>query len=101
TWAETNPYLLGALVMLVACAIIGLAVPAITDWPEALRLSTGTFWADLIAWINTNWFESIDAAKNWMLLNLLVPVKRFLLGLPWLGVAGLLALAGWRLGGKG
>ncbi|MEI2805375.1 MAG: ABC transporter permease subunit [Albidovulum sp.] len=34
-----------------------------------------------------------------MLLNILVPFKRFLLGLPWLGVAGLLAVAGWRLGG--
>jgi glycine betaine/proline transport system permease protein len=32
-------------------------------------------------------------------LNVLVPVRRFLIGLPWLGVAVLLALAGWRLGG--
>jgi glycine betaine/proline transport system permease protein len=34
-----------------------------------------------------------------VLLNLLVPVKRFMLGLPWPGVVLLLGLAGWQLGG--
>ena len=99
TWAQTNPYLLAALVMLVVCTLLGLVIPGLAQWPEALRLSSGSVWADAIAWINTNWFETIDVVKNWMLLNVLVPIKRLLLGLPWLGVAGLLALAGWRLSG--
>jgi glycine betaine/proline transport system permease protein len=34
-----------------------------------------------------------------VLIGVLVPVKRFLLSLPWVVVVGLLALAGWRLGG--
>ena len=50
-------------------------------------------------WINVNYFDTFEAMKNAILLALLVPVKRFLVGLPWLVVVGLLGLAGWRLGG--
>jgi glycine betaine/proline transport system permease protein len=94
-----HPYLLAAVAVLVASTLAGLAWPAIQTWPEAWRLSTGTFWSGVVEYINVNYFDAIEAAKNAVLLNLLVPVKRFLIGLPWLGVAGLLALAGWRLGG--
>jgi glycine betaine/proline transport system permease protein len=52
-----------------------------------------------VAWINVNYFDTLEAVKNALLLNLLIPVKRFMVGLPWLGVAGILALLGWRLGG--
>jgi glycine betaine/proline transport system permease protein len=37
--------------------------------------------------------------KNLLLLNVLIPFKRLLLDLPWAGVAGIVALAGWSLGG--
>ncbi len=49
--------------------------------------------------INVNFFDQIEAFKNLLLLNVLIPFKRFLLGLPWVGVTGLIALAGWSLGG--
>ncbi|MFZ8940832.1 MAG: ABC transporter permease, partial [Gemmobacter sp.] len=42
---------------------------------------------------------TLEAIKNAALVHLLVPVKRFMLGLPWLGVAVGLGLLGWRLGG--
>jgi glycine betaine/proline transport system permease protein len=52
-----------------------------------------------MAWINVNYFDTLEAAKNAVLVHLLMPVKRFMLALPWLGVAAGLALIGWRLGG--
>ena len=97
--AARHPYLLAALAVLLVSTLAGLAIPALQSWPEAWRLSTGTFWSDVVAWINVNYFDAIEATKNAVLLNVLVPVRRFLIGLPWLGVAVLLALAGWRLGG--
>ena len=33
------------------------------------------------------------------MINILIPFKRFLISLPWMAVTGLLALAGYRLGG--
>jgi len=97
--AARHPYLLAGLATVLAAALAGLAVPAVRNWPEGWELSTGTFWSRVVEWINVNYFDAIEAVKNAVLLNVLVPFKRFLLGLPWLGVAGLLAVAGWRLGG--
>ncbi len=94
-----HPILLAALAVLILATLAGLAVPAVQTYPEAWRLSTGTFWSEVVEYINVNYFNTIETVKNAVLLNVLIPVKRFLIGLPWLGVAGLLALAGWRLGG--
>jgi hypothetical protein len=73
-----HPYLLAALAVLVVSTVLGLAMPAIQSWPEAWRLSTGTFWSDVVAYINVNYFDAIEAVKNAVLLNVLIPVKRFL-----------------------
>jgi glycine betaine/proline transport system permease protein len=92
-------FLVAALATVALAAVVGLAVPAAQAWPEAWRLSSGAIWSDAVAWINVNYFDTLEAVKNALLLNLLIPVKRFMVGLPWLGVAGILALLGWRLGG--
>ncbi|MCB2123967.1 MAG: ABC transporter permease, partial [Rhodobacteraceae bacterium] len=97
--AARHPYLLSGLALILAAGLAGLAVPALQSWPEAFELSTGTFWSRVVEWINVNFFDTIEAVKNAVLLNLLVPFKRFLGGLPWAGVTALLAFAGWRLGG--
>jgi len=98
-WVARHPYLVGGVATVLIAALAGLAVPAVQRWPAAWELTTGDFWGRVVEWINVNYFDAIEAVKNAVLLNLLVPFKRFLLGLPWLGVAGLLAVAGWRLGG--
>ena len=85
--------------LLAGVTLAALMLPALRDYPDGWRLSTGPFWSDVMRWINVTFHDSLEAVKDAALLGVLVPVKRFLLGLPWLGVAGLLALAGWRLGG--
>ncbi|WP_454013464.1 ABC transporter permease [Aquamicrobium terrae] len=94
-----HPYTLAALVVVVATALAGLAVPALQHYPEALQISTGGVFSEIVRWINVNFFDVLEGVKNAMLLNVLVPLKRLLGGMPWLGVTALLAFAGWRLGG--
>jgi glycine betaine/proline transport system permease protein len=94
-----HPYLAASLVVLVASLAIAILAPSASAYPESLRLSTGAAAATLVQWINVNYFDLLEAAKNAVLLNVLVPVKRFLLGLPWLGVCAALGFAGYRLGG--
>jgi glycine betaine/proline transport system permease protein len=52
-----------------------------------------------VEWINVTFFDTLEAVKNAILTWVLMPAKRFLLGLPWLAVVVLLGLLGWRLGG--
>ena len=94
-----HPYLWSALATLLIAVLAGLLSPALRTYPAAWQLSTGTFWSELVAWININYFDTLEAIKDAALINVLIPFKRFLLDLPWLGVAALLGLLGWRLGG--
>jgi len=94
-----HSYLLAALATVVLAGLGGLMVPGLQTYPPGWALSSGSFWSRVVGWINVNFFDSLEAFKNALLLNLLIPFKRLLLGLPWVGVVGLLALVGWRLGG--
>jgi glycine betaine/proline transport system permease protein len=94
-----HPYLAMATALVVATTILGFLIPGIRSYPEGLEISTGTFWSEVVAWININYFDTLEAIKNAMLLNVLIPFKRFLADLPWAGVMLLLAFAGFRLGG--
>ena len=94
-----RPYLVAALAILAGTTLLGFAVPALQSYPEAARVTTGPFWDDLVQWINVNFFDQLEAVKTFLLLNLLVPFKRFLLQLPWVAVVGMVALAGFQLGG--
>ncbi len=92
-------YLKWALGILALTFIAAFLSPALQTYPDDWAISTGDFWSRVVAWININYFDTLEAIKNTLLLNVLIPTKRFLVGLPWLGVAGLLAFVGWRLGG--
>lgn len=98
-WHRRHPYTLAAVAMVLATAALGLALPALQTYPAALQLSTGDFWAIVVGWINVNYFDTLEAIKNAVLLNVLIPFKRLLESMPWLGVVALLALAGHALGG--
>ncbi len=94
-----NPYLAGAVVLIVAMWVIGLIAPALQTYPESWQITTGSFWGDVVKWININYFDELDAFKNFLLLNIMIPTKRFLLGIPWPAVVAIITIAGARLGG--
>jgi glycine betaine/proline transport system permease protein len=94
-----HPYLLASLAILLAGSVAGLLAPGFQSFPEAARLTTGPFWSSLMEWINVNYFDTLEAMKNAVLTGVLIPVRRFLLALPWLGVVLFIAAAGWHLGG--
>lgn len=98
---QRHPYTAAALAVILATGLGGLASGALQTYPEAWELTTGTFWEGVVRWINVNFFDTLESVKTVIVLNLLVPFKRFLVDLPWLGVVGLLGLAGYRLGGSG
>jgi glycine betaine/proline transport system permease protein len=99
TWLRREPLLALALAALLVTTLLSFIVPALAGVPEGLTVTTRPIWAKLVQWINVNFFDELEAVKTFVLLNLLVPVKRFMLGLPWPGVLLLLGLAGWQLGG--
>jgi glycine betaine/proline transport system permease protein len=60
------------------------------------------FWEDLVRHVNVNYFDELEVMKTYVLSWFMLPVKRFLLGIPWpwgllLITLAALHFAGWRL----
>lgn len=96
--AQRHPWLTAVVVVSLGSALLGLLVPAVQTYPKAAMLTTKSFWGDLVKWINVNYFDQLEAIKDVVLVNILLPAKHFMVSLPWLWVVALVTLAGWQLG---
>jgi glycine betaine/proline transport system permease protein len=79
--------------------VLGLFIPAVATYPPSLQISTAPWWGEAVRWFNIHFFDTMDAIKSALLLNVLIPIKRFMVAQTWLLVTAALAFAGWRLGG--
>ncbi len=93
-----HPWSATVILVILGSGLAGLVAPALQSYPAQAQVTTGAFWEGLVRSINVNFFDELEAIKTFMLVTFLVPVKRFLLGLPWPWVILLLGVAGWQLG---
>lgn len=99
SWWHRHPRTTLVLAVSLVTGALSYLIPALQEWPKAWQVTTRDFWSGLIEYINVNYFDQLEALRVWFLETLLLPVKRFFLALPWPLLLGILALAGWRLGG--
>ncbi len=99
SFPRRHPYLLAALALLAVSWLLGAFVPAVQTWPKAWQITTGGTVNQGMEWINVHFFDTIEAIKSWLLIHLMVPLKRLLLSLPWIAVVAAAGLAGWQQGG--
>lgn len=103
TFHKRRPLLTGILVLVVVTTVAGLFLPPVHLYPEYFTITTGAFWTAAIEWINVNFFDTLEFIKTQLLTFLLVPIKKFFAGIPWIWgiiVMGLTAgrVGGWKLG---
>lgn len=96
-WSRRDSLLLAGLLLVPTAA--SLAWPALAAWPKGLTLTLAPVWNGAVSAINQRFFDPLEALRSAMLTGVMRPLQDALLSLPWLSVTGLLALAGWRLGG--
>ncbi|WP_420548010.1 ABC transporter permease [Curvivirga sp.] len=77
----------------------GYVIDAFQMYPESWEVTTASFWEASVKYLNVNFYDQFEALKTALLTTFMIPVKRFLLGLPWPWVCAMLALIGWQLGG--
>ncbi|WP_299841972.1 proline/glycine betaine ABC transporter permease [uncultured Roseovarius sp.] len=99
SWAARHKRTVIVLILLAATWIFGRFSPFILDYPEAQTLTTGVFWNDVVKYLNVNFFDMFEAIKVFFLTYFMLPIKRTLLGIPWLWTIAMLVLLGWRAGG--
>ena len=81
------------------CLLGGYLLPLLQTYPETIQITTGLFWENLVRDINVNFFDQLEAFKTFLLTGFLIPVKRFLTGIPWPWGLVVISFIGWRLGG--
>lgn len=98
-WWQRYPRTLLVLGVAVLCLVIGKLVPFFQTFPPAFEITTGEFWSARVRYINVTYFDHLEAFKTAVLTWLLLPVKRFLLGIPWPWGVFLVTLIAARFGG--
>ncbi len=98
---KRHPWTTTVLVVAVGTFLLAQVLPGFQSYPQAATLSTGTFWSDVMGYINVNYFDTFEAIKTAFLSYLLLPVKRFFVGIPWAWGIIVMTLIGWRIGGLG
>jgi glycine betaine/proline transport system permease protein len=98
TFGRRHPFIVVALLIVAVSWLFGALLPAVQTYPEDLQVTTGAAVNELMKWLNVNFFDTIEAVKTWVLLHLMVPVKRLFVALPWVAVVMALVYAGWGLG---
>ena len=90
-----------AAVLLAVTTAAGVVFPALNVLPKAATLTSAPYWKAAVDWIVMNWFDTIEAFRVFLLLNVLNPLRSLFEALPWSGVLVVIVALGWRLGGLG
>ncbi len=98
-WLARHKRTAVVLAILLVTYALGRFLPALHEYPEAQTLTTGEFWDDLVRYLNVNYFDAFEGIKIFFLTWLMLPIKKFLLGVPWPWAIAMLVLLGWRTGG--
>ncbi|RUX30991.1 ABC transporter permease subunit [Mesorhizobium sp. M7A.F.Ca.US.011.01.1.1] len=96
---QRYPNLMLAIAILIVTTLLGLFVPAFAAVPKAITFTTAPLWKAAVNWVTINFFDTIEAFRVALILNLLNPLRAFCEGFPWLGAVFLLGLAGYQLSG--
>jgi glycine betaine/proline transport system permease protein len=99
SFVQRHPHAVIAAALLLGGWLLAALWPALATYPERLQVTTGDAVNAAMEWVNIHLFDTIEAIKAWLLINLMVPRTRLLLGLPWPMVVAAVALAGWQQGG--
>ena len=102
SWLHQYPRLALVVITGVVCLLLGYVVPLVQEYPAQWQVTTGDFWEQQVRYININFFDQLEAIKTFVLTWFMLPVKRFLLGIPWpWGLLLVMLMAahfgGWRL----
>ena len=87
------------LVLLIVTFLLGRYSPMLLSYPADQTITTGAFWDNFVRYLNVNFFDFFELMKVTFLTWFMLPIKRFLLGMPWPWVVAMLTLIGWRAGG--
>lgn len=100
SWITDHPHLAVGIGFAAVSCLIAWLIPVAYVYPESLKITTAPFWNALVTWLNVTLFDYTEAVRNFAILNVLNPLRGFLLSLPWAWVVAAVTLSGYLLAGR-
>lgn len=98
-WVKKHNYLTFAIGFFIITLVAAYFFPALRVLPKEWTITTAPIWDAGINWVTENLYDSVQGFRNFVLIDILIPIKKFFLSIPWPTFIGLIALIGYRLGG--
>ncbi len=89
-------YLLTALIVSI---VLSSFFPILYLVPEELALTTAPFWDAIVDWIITNWSDTLQVFRTFMLVEILIPMRNAFIAIPTVALLLLVSGVGYLLGG--
>lgn len=92
-------------IMAIAIAAISIALARVVDsvaiFPEDRTIDTSVGWDRIVRWPRNNEFTRtvLGETRDWVTVEVLIPMADAFQAIPWIGLVALVAAAGWKLGG--
>lgn len=99
SWVQRHPFWIATA----AVNVVGLVAALLTDHarvlPKSWTISTASAWEWLVDWVQLNLKGPLGHFRDFMILEILFPMRDGFQALPWIGLLALVAAVGWRFGG--
>ena len=99
SWPQQHRHLCLAIAFTVGSIAAAYFLPVLRVLPKEWTVTTAPMWDAGIDWVTLNLYDSVQGFRNFVLIDLLIPIKKFFLAIPWPTFIGLIALLGYRMGG--
>ena len=98
-WVKKHPWLTFAGIFTIVSFIAAWFFPALRVLPEQWTITTSHYWDAGIEWVTNNLYDSVQGFRNFVLIDILIPIKTFFLWIPWPTFIGIVMLIGHKMGG--
>jgi len=101
SWAIRHKHILLFVTVLVVTYALAKYSSAWAILPKKMTFTLGRDMDYALRWFSKEAYPYISPVRDFITVEMLIPLRDFFLWLPWPVVLGTVVLAGWRLGGAG
>ena len=99
TWLARHPYWIATAAVVAAGTALAQLTAHAQLLPKSWTVSTAPVWEWLVDWVQLNLKTPLGYFRDFMITEILFPMRDGFGSLPWIGLLVLAAAVGWRFGG--
>ena len=96
---QIHPYLTAAGGVIIGSLIAAWLTPMAHTLPKDITITTAPLWDALVDYITLNFYAPLQIFRDFSLVHVLIPVRDWFSGMPWIAVTWLVTCIAWRLAG--